>query len=55
MILDVQIGTGYSFVRGDNKKDAWTMDKNVKYFTRFMKQFYAHHSDFQRREVYIVG
>lgn len=55
MILDAQIGTGYSFIRGENKKDAWSMDKAVKYFIRFMKQFYAHHEDFRGRDVYIVG
>ena len=31
------------------------MDNAVKYFVRFMKQFYAHHSDFRGRDVYIVG
>lgn len=31
------------------------MDNAVKYFIRFMKQFYAHHEDFRGREVYIVG
>lgn len=55
LILDVQIGTGYSFVRGEKKQDAWSMDKSVKYFIRFMKQFYAHHEDFRGRELYIVG
>lgn len=55
LILDVQIGTGYSFLRGEKLGETSTMDKSVKYFTRFMKQFYAHHQDFRNRPVYIVG
>lgn len=31
------------------------MEAHVKYFIRFMKQFYAQHQDFRGREVYIVG
>ena len=43
LIVDAQIGTGYSFVRGDSKTGAWKMDLHVKYFVRFMKQFLAQH------------
>lgn len=55
MILDAQIGTGYSFVRSEDKKDQWEMEKAIKYFIRFMKQFYMHHEDFKGRSTYIVG
>jgi carboxypeptidase C (cathepsin A) len=37
MILDAQIGTGYSFIRGAKPKTIWTMDNAVLYFVRFMK------------------
>lgn len=55
LIVDAQIGTGYSFVRGDKKDAAWKMDLHVKYFVRFMKQFLAQHQDFRSRDTYIMG
>ena len=57
LIIDAQIGTGYSFVRGNNKrkKIEYTEAIAVKYWVRFMKQFFTHFDEFRGREIYIVG
>jgi carboxypeptidase C (cathepsin A) len=57
LIVDAQIGTGYSYVRGatNKKKIDYTEATAVKYWIRFMKQFFTHFDEFRGREIYIVG
>lgn len=56
MYLDAQVGTGYTFRRGDPRdKTDYNIDQIVQDFVNFMKMFYDKHEIFRGRETYLVA
>jgi hypothetical protein len=55
-VLDVPIGTGFSFLRGyENTERNYSMDQVIKDFIHFMKQFYLKFPKYRERDLYLAG
>ena len=56
MVLDIPIGSGYSFLRGyKDSKRTYSMDQVIKDFIHFMKHFYLKFPQYRGREIYLAG
>lgn len=56
LVLDVPIGTGYSFKRDyENSERDYSQDQVIRDFIHFMKQFYLKFPQYRERDLYLAG